>query len=98
MLINTIIYIYILFSDEFSMYNIISQKIRSSVVRFLKVGGSFFSAVVGAGVGYLYLDQNVAGIRCVQGPSMAPTLNATEYTEEKFKENELGLSYDSFTT
>lgn len=74
------------------MYNIISQKIRSSVGRFLKVGGSFFSAVVGAGVGYLYLDQNVAGIRCVQGPSMAPTLNATEYTEEKFKENELGLS------
>ena len=44
------------------------------------IGGSF--------VGFLAFDTNVAAIRKVEGPSMSPTLNKNEYTEEKFADRD----------
>lgn len=42
------------------------------------LGGSF--------LGFLAFDTNVAAIRKVEGPSMSPTLNEGEYTEDKFED------------
>ena len=36
------------------------------------------------GVGYLYFDAHVGGLRSVEGPSMRPTFNDDEYSEKKF--------------
>lgn len=44
------------------------------------------SGIAFTGLGFLYLDQHVAGFRRVDGPSMSPTLNKDEYTVEKFKD------------
>jgi len=44
------------------------------------IGGSF--------VGFLAFDTNVAAIRKVEGPSMSPTLNENEYTEDKFADRD----------
>ena len=46
------------------------------------------SAFAFTGLGCLYLDQHVAGFRRVEGPSMCPTLNKNEFTEEKFKDTD----------
>ena len=55
------------------------------------IGGSF--------VGFLAFDTNVAAIRKVEGPSMSPTLNENEYTEEKFadKDNKFISTRDLIT-
>lgn len=47
---------------------------------------TYISVAAFTGLGYLYLDKHVAGFRCVEGPSMSPTLNRNEYSEEKFKD------------
>ena len=44
------------------------------------IGGSF--------IGFLAFDTNVAAIRKVEGPSMSPTLNENEFTEEKFADRD----------
>ena len=44
------------------------------------IGGSFIS--------FLAFDTNVAAIRKVEGPSMSPTLNENEFTEEKFADRD----------
>jgi len=49
----------------------------------LTVGGS----AAAAGLAYLYIDQNIGGLRQVDGPSMSPLLNKYEYSLEKFKDN-----------
>ena len=46
------------------------------------------SIISGSIIGYLAFDTNVAAIRKIEGPSMSPTLNANEYTEEKLKDRD----------
>ena len=62
--------------------------IPRAVLNFAKdLGRTFGLATAGialTGLGTLYLDQNVAGFRRIEGPSMSPTLNFNEYTT-KFK-------------
>lgn len=58
--------------------------ISRAVLNFAKdLGRTFGLATAGialTGLGTLYLDQNVAGFRRIEGPSMSPTLNFNEYT------------------
>ena len=51
-----------------------------NTVKELSLASAGFAA---AGLGFLYFDSHVGAIRAVEGPSMSPTLNPTEYTEEK---------------
>jgi len=51
-------------------------------VAFVKVG----SSIAAGGLSVLYVDQNLGGLRQVDGASMSPLLNKYEFTEEKFKD------------
>ena len=65
--------------------------ISRAIISFAKdLGRTFALGTAGialTGLGTLYLDQNVAGFRRIEGPSMSPTLNLNEYTEVKFEDH-----------
>ena len=60
----------------------IKRSIKNTV-KELSLASAGFAA---AGLGALYFDSHVGAIRAVEGPSMSPTLNPTEYTDEKFED------------
>jgi len=59
-------------------------KAKNATKAFARVAGGFAAA----GLATLYLDQNIAGARIAEGPSMSPLLNKIEYTEAKFADIE----------
>ena len=61
-------------------------RIRRSIKNTVKELSLGFAGFTAAGLGALYFDAHVGGIRPVEGPSMSPTLNALEYTEDKFED------------
>ena len=65
--------------------------IPRGIINFAKdLGRTFALGTAGialTGLGTLYLDQNVAGFRRIDGPSMSPTLNLNEYTAVKFEDH-----------
>ena len=60
----------------------IKRSIKNTV-KELSLASAGFAA---AGLGVLYFDTHVGAIRAVEGPSMSPTLNPTEYTDDKFED------------
>ena len=65
--------------------------IPRGIINFAKdLGRTFALGTAGialTGLGTLYLDQNVAGFRRIDGPSMSPTLNLNKYTAVKFEDH-----------
>ena len=61
-------------------------RIKRSIKNTIKELSLSSAGFVVAGLGFLYFDSHVGAIRAVEGPSMSPTLNPREYTEEKFED------------
>lgn len=61
-------------------------RFKRSIKNTVKEVGLGFVGFTVAGLGALYFDAHVGGIRPVEGPSMCPTLNPLEYSEEKFED------------
>ena len=61
-------------------------RIKRSIKNTIKELSLSSAGFVVAGLGFLYFDSHVGAIRAVEGPSMSPTLNSREYTEEKFED------------
>ena len=61
-------------------------RIKRSIKNTLKEFSIATAGFAAAGVGFLYFDNHVGAIRAVEGPSMSPTLNPTEYTDDKFED------------
>ena len=61
-------------------------RIKRSLKNTVKELGLGLAGFTAAGIAVLYFDAHVGGIRPVEGPSMSPTFNAQEFTEEKFED------------
>ena len=61
-------------------------RIKRSIKNTIKELSLSSAGFAVAGLGFLYFDSHVGAIRAVEGPSMSPTLNPREYTEEKFED------------
>ena len=61
-------------------------RIKRSIKNTAKELSLASAGFAAAGLGFLYFDSHVGAIRAVEGPSMSPTLNPSEYSEDKFAE------------
>lgn len=66
--------------------NFIARSALNFSTKIGKALGKIGAGVAVGGLAALYIDQNIGGLREVDGPSMSPLLNKYEFTEEKFKD------------
>lgn len=61
-------------------------RFKRSIKNTFKELGLGTAGFIVTGIGALYFDTHIGAIRSVEGPSMSPTLNDKEYTDEKFED------------